>query len=145
MDSFVVKDPFADLDETQHTFLKPNPGGRAMPQRPESAAVAGSEGAAPDQGLNPLVALANRLLLAVPQLRATRHVEDVTALRSSLAQGIRDFAASAAQQGIAPERVMAARYVICTMIDEAAADTPWGGGGVWARHSLLSMFHNETE
>ena len=40
---------------------------------------------------------------------------------------------------------MAARYVLCTMIDEAAADTPWGGSGVWGRHSLLAMFHNETE
>ena len=36
------------------------------------------------------------------------------------------------------ERVMAGRYVLCTMIDEAAADTPWGGSGVWSRHSLLA-------
>jgi type VI secretion system protein ImpK len=141
-------DPFADFDDTQRTFIKPNPGGRSTPQRPPetgTAATAGADAAAPDHGLNPLVALANRLLLVVPQLRATRHVEDVAALRNSLAQGIRDFAAQAATQGIAPERVMAARYVMCTMIDEAAADTPWGGMGVWARHSLLSMFHNETE
>ena len=39
---------------------------------------------------------------------------------------------------------MAARYVLCTMIDEAAADTPWGGSGLWAQHSLLAMFHNEV-
>ena len=98
-----------------------------------------------EHGLNPLVALANRLLLAVPPLRATRHVDDPAALRNSLAQGIRDFVASAGTHGIAPERVMAARYVLCTMIDEAAADTPWGGSGLWARHSLLAMFHNEAE
>src|SRR4029079_2132750 len=72
-------------------------------------------------------------------------VPDPAALRTSLAQGIRDFAARAAAQGIAPERVMASRYVLCTMIDEAASDTPWGGSGVWGRHSLLAMFHNETE
>jgi type VI secretion system protein ImpK len=147
MDSFAVKDPFADLDETQHTFVKPNPGGRAAPPRAEAATATAlqGDGPAPDQGLNPLVALANRLLLVVPQLRATRQVEDVGALRNALAQGIRDFAARAAAEGIAPERVMAARYVICTMIDEAAAATPWGSMGMWARHSLLSMFHNETE
>ncbi len=103
------------------------------------------EVAIPDVGLNPLVALANRLLLLVPQLRATRHVADPAALRTSLAQSIRDFAASAAARGIAPERVMASRYVLCTMIDEAASDTPWGGSGLWGRHSLLAMFHNETE
>ena len=148
MDSFAVKDPFAEFDD-QRTFVKPNPGGRAAPQRAaESAGAAAGqagEAAGPDQGLNPLVALANRLLLVVPQLRGTRQVDDVDALRNSLAQGIRDFATRAAAQGIAPERVMAARYVMCTMIDEAAAGTPWGGMGVWARHSLLSMFHNETE
>jgi type VI secretion system protein ImpK len=147
MDSFAVKDPFADFDETQRTFVKPNPGGRSAGPREAAAGLAqGSpEASAPDQGINPLVALANRLLLLVPQLRATRQVEDVAALRNALAQGIRDFATRAAAEGIAPERVMAARYVICTMIDEAAADTPWGGMGTWARHSLLSMFHNETE
>jgi type VI protein secretion system component VasF len=40
-----------------------------------------------DQGLNPLVAAANRLLLLVPQLRETRHVADPDSLRASLAQG----------------------------------------------------------
>ena len=147
MDSFAVKDPFADLDDTQRTFVRPNPGGRAEAARSDAATASApaAETVAPEHGLNPLVALANSLLLAVPQLRATRRVDDVAGLRNALAQGIRDFAARAAAQGIAPERVMAARYVLCTMVDEAAADTPWGGAGVWARHSLLSMFHNETE
>jgi type VI secretion system protein ImpK len=150
MDPSAINDPFASLDDQQRTFIKPNPGGRAGIMRlpgdaTNSDVAAMPDLAAPDQGLNPLVALANRLLLVVPQLRATRHVDDPAALRNSLAQGIRDFAARAAAQGIAPERVMAARYVLCTMIDEAAADTPWGGSGVWGRHSLLAMFHNETE
>ena len=39
---------------------------------------------------------------------------------------------------------MAARYILCTLLDEAAASTPWGGGGAWGRYSLLAMFHNET-
>ena len=148
MDPSAINDPFAQLDEQQRTFIKPNPGGRTGPQRAFGAEATRDAPAGdlstPDHGLNPLVALANRLLLVVPQLRATRHVDDPAALRNALAQGIRDFAAQAANAGIAPERVMAARYVLCTMIDETAADTPWGGSGVWARHSLLAMFHNET-
>jgi type VI secretion system protein ImpK len=139
-----ITDPFAQLDGSR-TFIKPNPGGRATPPRPnEPAADAGPEANVPDVGMNPLVALANRLLLAVPQLRATRSVADPVALRNQLAQGVRDFVAAATAAGIAPERVMAARYVLCTMIDEAAADTPWGGSGLWASNSLLAMFHNET-
>ena len=146
MDSFAVRDPFGDIDDRDRTFVKPNPGGQAAPARlPEAAAADLAEAAPADQGLNPLLALANPLLLAVPPLRATRQVADVDGLRNALAQGLRDFATRAAAQGIAPERVMAARYVLCTMIDEAAAQTPWGGMGVWARHTLLTLFHNETE
>ena len=147
MDPSAINDPFADRDDQTRTFLKPDPRGRGAARNAETTNVdaAAPDAAIADVGLNPLVALANPLLLLVPQLRATRQVADPGALRTSLAQGIRDFAARAAARGIAPERVMAARYVLCTMIDEAAADTPWGGSGVWARHSLLAMFHNETE
>ena len=144
MDPSALNDPFEAFDD-QRTFIKPRPGGSPpSPASPVPEPDAGSDASAPAQGLNPLVTLANRLLLLVPQLRGTRRVDDPTVLRNALAQGIRDFAAQAAAAGIAAERVMAARYVLCTMIDEAAADTPWGGSGVWARHSLLSMFHNET-
>jgi type VI secretion system protein ImpK len=148
MDPSSTNDPFAERDDQTRTFIKPDPRGRPSAARSADATSLDAnspEVSLPDVGLNPLVALANRLLLLVPQLRATRQVGDPAALRTSLAQGIREFAARAAAQGIAPERVMASRYVLCTMIDEAASDTPWGGSGVWARHSLLAMFHNETE
>jgi type VI secretion system protein ImpK len=139
-------DPFAQLDE-QRTFIRPNPGGRSSAHRPSADPTretpAGTDALPPDQGLNPLVALANKLLLLVPQLRATRHVDDPAALRNSLAQGVREFERQASTSGVPSERVMAARYVLCTMSDEAASDTPWGGSGVWAQHSLLAMFHNE--
>lgn len=140
-------DPFASL-ESQRTFVMPTPGARsadaAMPATGGAGAdVVGDIGAA-DTGLNPLVALANRLLAIVPQIRSTTHLADPGVLKESLAQGLREFDAHAAQRGIAPERAMAARYILCTLLDEAAASTPWGGGGAWGRYSLLAMFHNET-
>ena len=145
MDMAPINDPFAQFDEPR-TFIKPNPGGRASPPPAADARadVAPDDTPLPDQGLNPLVALANRLLMAVPPLRATRRVDDPVALRNALAQGVRDFSTAATAAGIPGDRVMAARYVLCTMLDEAAAETPWGGSGEWARHSLLAMFHNET-
>ncbi|MBF9267074.1 type IVB secretion system protein IcmH/DotU, partial [Paracidovorax cattleyae] len=42
------------------------------------------------------------------------------------------------------ETIIGARYCICTAIDEAAAQTPWGGSGVWPQYSLLVALHNET-
>ena len=40
--------------------------------------------------------------------------------------------------------MIAARYILCTLLDESAASTPWGGSGVWSGQSLLVLFHNET-
>lgn len=141
------QDPFAALDN-QRTFVVPTPGARPPSPTQVRAQSAGADVAAdiaaPDHGLNPLVAQANRLLAAIPQIRSTAQLPDPAALKESLAQGIREFEARAKSQGIAPERVMAARYILCTVLDEAAAGTPWGGSGVWGKYSLLAMFHNET-
>jgi type VI secretion system protein ImpK len=108
----------------------------AAPAMPDAPNVA--------HGLNPLLAEANSLLMLVPRCATRARWPTRLRLRASLAQGVRDFAKAAQDRGIAPERVMAARYVLCTMIDEAASDTPWGGGGLWGRHSLLVEFHNEV-
>ncbi len=139
-------DPFAQL-EGGRTFIMPTPGVRAAAAAPRASAggpdVAADIGAS-DSGLNPLVALANRMLALVPQIRATHHLADPAGLRDSIAQGLREFEAQARAKGIAPERVLAARYILCTLIDEVAAGMPWGSSGHWGRHSLLTMFHNET-
>ncbi|MBI5718667.1 MAG: DotU family type VI secretion system protein [Burkholderiales bacterium] len=148
-----IDDPFGPVGPAgvERTFVKPNPGGRqAAPGAgfaPEGHTIVGGGGGADapvDHGLSPLLAAANRLLLLVPSLRQMRSAPDPAALRASLAQGVRDFVTTAQSHGVAPERVMAARYILCTMLDEAAADTPWGGGGTWGRHSLLAEFHNEA-
>jgi type VI secretion system protein ImpK len=143
-------DPFAALD-TGRTFILPTPGARTTVGVPRNSPLAHAGGpevaqdiAAPDTGLNPLVALANPLLMLVAQIRATSHVADPAALKESMAQGLRDFETKARGQSIAPERVLAARYILCTALDEAAAGTPWGGSGQWARNNLLVTFHNEA-
>jgi type VI secretion system protein ImpK len=42
------------------------------------------------------------------------------------------------------DQIAAARYALCTLLDETISSTPWGGGGVWASRSLLVAFHNEA-
>ena len=142
-------DPFAAID-TGRTFIMPTPGARpASPQAgfeglaARSGADVAADVSAPDTGLNPLVALANPLLALIPQIRHTIHLADPGALKEQMAQGLRDFEGRARAAGIASERVLAARYILCTVLDEAAASTPWGGSGQWARHNLLVTFHNE--
>lgn len=144
-------DPFSSLDSDK-TVIMPSPGGRSVP--PGKTINDQNRASSPDglkeideltaaAGLNPLIAAANPLLNIVPQLRATLQHADPQGLRSYIAEKIKIFETRARASGVASEKVIAARYALCTLLDEAAASTPWGSG-IWAKHSLLIMFHNEA-
>lgn len=142
-------DPFA-MPEAGRTVIMPTPGGRSIPG--QGAARAAADTGAPAQvadppvvaGMNPLVAAANPLLDVIPQLRTTLNHPDAAALRDYLVEAIKRFEMRAREAGVSAENIIAARYVLCTVVDETAASTPWGGSGMWARNSLLVLFHNET-
>jgi type VI secretion system protein ImpK len=139
-------DPFS-LPESDRTIIMPTPGGRAGSQSPTSASVRDVLPLEPPPetgGLNPLLAAANPLLDVVPQLRAALQHPNPSGLHDFLAKGIRTFEARAQQAGVKPEAIIAARYALCTLLDETVTSTPWGGSGTWARNSLLVMFHNEA-
>jgi type VI secretion system protein ImpK len=140
-------DPFAPF-ESDRTLIIPTPGGRTVAPQPARAhpppEIGHGEALPHIAGLNPLVAAANPLLDLVPQLRAMLRQSDPAGLRDNLVQGIRTFEARARAAGVPNERVIAARYVLCTLLDETAASTPWGGSGIWSKLSLLVTFHNEV-
>ena len=94
--------------------------------------------------LNPLVSAASPLLSSAPRIRAMVQHSNPAGLKEALADGIRKFESQARAEGLPNEQVIAARYILCTLLDESAASTPWGGSGVWANQSLLVLFHNET-
>lgn len=48
------------------------------------------------------------------------------------------------EQGIEHAVLMAYRYILCAVLDEAVMGTEWGASTIWAEHSMLSRFHNET-
>jgi type VI secretion system protein ImpK len=139
-------DPFADLG-LDRTVIMPAPGGRAASARPAPPVeqMEPVDAGLVASGLNPLVAAVNPLLNVIPQLRTSVQHQNPTALRDSLAQGVRQFEARARAAGTPTEKIVAARYAICTLIDETAAGTPWGASGAWAQHGLLALFHGETE
>jgi type VI secretion system protein ImpK len=95
-------------------------------------------------GLNAILVAANPLLNVVPQLRTSPTHPNPAGLRDSLARGIREFEARTKAAGIPHDKVIAARYALCTLIDEMASSTPWGASGAWAQRGLLVLFHNET-
>lgn len=140
----MADDPFADLG-LDRTVIMPAPGGRWAPARPVTPEpLEPIETKVVPSGLNPLIAAANPLLDAVPPLRASMAHPNPGALRESLGQGIRQFEARARAAGVPTEKIIPARYALCSLIDETATSTPWGASGAWAQHGLLAMFHNES-
>lgn len=95
-------------------------------------------------GLNPLAGAAAALLAEAVQLRHAGQAEDLHALNRRLGDELRLFEQRALQAGLENSEVMAARYVLCTLLDEAVVTTPWGNESEWSQMSLLSRFHNET-
>jgi type VI secretion system protein ImpK len=136
--------------EYEDGVVRPAPGGRPVRAQPIQAAPAAvtDDGALACQfgqvGVNPIVAAATSLLALSTQIRQSASHPDPHRLKDDLARGIRTFEQSAAGTGSSPHKIIAARYVLCTFLDECAASTPWGSGGIWARDTLLVRLHNET-
>jgi type VI secretion system protein ImpK len=57
---------------------------------------------------------------------------------------VRQFESNAQAAGVAAQTITAARYVLCTALDEAVMNTPWGGQSGWAAKRLLVAFHGES-
>ncbi len=153
-------DPFAAF-ESDRTVIKPSagrarPAGAAAPPGPVGPSGAAPRAEPPGKeaplaldalmtaGLNPLVSAASPLLSAAPRIRAMAQHPNPAGLKDALADGVRKFEAQARAEGLPNEQVIAARYILCTLLDESAASTPWGGSGIWSNQSLLVLFHNET-
>ncbi|WP_432413220.1 type IVB secretion system protein IcmH/DotU [Pantoea allii] len=93
---------------------------------------------------NLLLNAAAPLLNAVVQIRQAATHDDPAGLRQSLMDEVRVFEQRCKQAGLPFEMIIGARYCICSALDEAAAQTPWGTRGVWSGNGMLVTFHNES-
>ena len=163
-------DPFAPNDAT---ILRPRPGRRpGTPQSGPSQPGPGQAGAgAPpgsqplpsspsmryataggpsvsefiSAGRNPLVQAAVPLLVLAGRLRGQIANADVESVRRQCVQEVRAFEDRLREGNVPSEDALAARYALCTAIDEAVLNTPWGAQSGWASQSLLVTFHREAQ
>ena len=147
-------DPFGNYLDDDKTVLKPSPGRRKKPsseplQQPAAPVFAPAAEVLPQQinlqsGDNPLVGSAMALLSLVVQLRNSVSHADVPGLRNKLVSEVKTFEAKSLQAGCSPEHVQAARYALCSLLDEAILNTPWGCNSIWTTQNLLVTFHKEA-
>lgn len=128
----------------------------AMPLRPAPAAAQSSAppapgllaglplSAEPSRPEDVIAAAATPLLALVAQLRQAVDYADVTALRTETVAQVKKFDERALKLGARVADVSAARYVLCSLLDETVMTTPWGAASNWSTHSLLNQFHGET-
>lgn len=130
------------------SIVRPMPGGRAVYERATTSTEDDDVDREPvtfsGGDDNPLLAAASPLLAVAPSVRQSASHPDPQRLKDDLTRGIRTFEQRAAESGASQQNIVAARYVLCSFLDECAASTPWGGAGVWARDTLLVRMHNET-
>jgi type VI secretion system protein ImpK len=94
---------------------------------------------------NPLVRAANPLLLLTVQLRhSVSPPADIARLREQAVEQVRRFERQAHDAQVPAQTITAARYVLCTMLDEAVGNAPWGEASGWTQKTLLVTFHGET-
>ncbi|MCF6324980.1 MAG: type IVB secretion system protein IcmH/DotU [Gammaproteobacteria bacterium] len=158
-DKTVFKQP---VNRGDGTIVRPVPGGRAaggyatpQPAAADPASVPsnytrqpnidlGSEQFKNTYGLNKLVNAASVLIAVFCKTRTSLSHPDVAGLHQQLVREIRAFDGKMREAGVKQEVQLAARYLICTILDEAVLNTPWGAESAWTQKTLLSTFHNET-
>src|SRR5215217_3764909 len=137
-------------------FARPRPGaGRrrdadAAPVVPTAASPVGGAhvGSRPvplpatvGLGFTPLVQAATPLLLLIGQLRQVETVAAVHTLREDCLDQISRFEERALSGGVQRRVVEAARYALCSSIDEAVLSTMWGAQSEWMQNTLLLQLH----
>jgi type VI secretion system protein ImpK len=93
---------------------------------------------------NPILSAAGPLLSLGVAIGSSAYQADIEALRGHAIEAVRSFEEQCRQFSVDPAHVRIARYVVCTFVDTAVFQTPWGGHHVWGSRSLLVLFEQEA-
>jgi type VI secretion system protein ImpK len=138
------------------TIMIPNPGRRLRAEASVDAPPASAPSPAQQAPLpssfdttvkgqsNIFLAASNTLIAVLSALTNSMSHPNVAQLQQELSTEIGSFDRQLAQAGVRNEEAMTARYVLCSAIDEAVMNTPWGADSGWGQRSLLRVYHNET-
>lgn len=93
---------------------------------------------------NVMIDAATPLLGLSLHIRALGSCDSIARLYQQVQEEVKAIEMEVAQTGEEHAVIMAYRYILCAVLDEAVMSTSWGAQSQWAEHSLLTRFHNET-
>jgi type VI secretion system protein ImpK len=95
------------------------------------------------KGENPLIEAAFPILREIINLRIGEE-GDIEVLRKTFQAEIKAFEVKALANYFDRTQVLAARYVLCSALDESVTMSGIENNAEWAKEALLSTFHEET-
>jgi len=138
-------DPFSTQQSDERTIVRPVPGGKYSDTQQQAAVSPKTATLQLRLGrLNPLEKAASGLLALLTRLNTSRSQSNPAGLKNKIIQELQHFQINAQVNEIDPQTITSARYVMCTVLDEAVLSTPWGNNSEWSQQSLLSLFHKEV-
>lgn len=150
------KDDFFIDDNLDHTQIYPMPGGRQedlkkiLRAENESSDNIRSEYKFNDNSYysrtkyNSLSDAASNLLILLGHISNTLENHDSTALKKKISVELNEFSKKAESLGFGRVVISDATYVLCTAIDEAVLNTPWGERSGWSQNTLLNIYHGNV-
>lgn len=93
---------------------------------------------------NPLLAAARPLILLLINFHDSPQPENSLILRDKIIQAFEQFEKMAKRYSCEPRLILAARYCLCTALDETILANSWAIDSIWSQQSFLSLFHRET-
>jgi type VI secretion system protein ImpK len=134
----------ASLDDPEATIrIAPSKPKKKNPFAPRALPESLQANLAALGGINPLVALANPILGAVPEIRHMLKHRDPALLRKSLVDQVRAFRMKAEAAGVAQGTVEDSVYALGALLDDAASFTPWGHD--WSTKGVLQELLQKTD
>ncbi len=95
-------------------------------------------------GKGELLELATPLLGLCSRVRGASHYHSVEELHARVKNEIQNFSSELETAGYDKATIQAARYCMCTMVDESVMSQDWGAESSWSENTMLSIYHNET-
>ncbi|MDD1780509.1 type IVB secretion system protein IcmH/DotU [Enterovibrio sp. ZSDZ35] len=93
---------------------------------------------------NRLICAATPLIGLSLRIRKLMLCHNIEELYNQAVEEIKNIEVELAENQYDHAIILAYRYILCTVVDEAVMSTPWGSESYWAENSLLTYFHNET-